>query len=97
MGYPDNFGFRAGTCTPFLFYDLNLETTIPLRLHPYAINSQAMRFLKESEIEEKVARILESLKTIDGSLVAIFTNEDFSEYANAKRNFRILKQINEIN
>ena len=27
MGYVDRIGFRAGTCTPFYFYDLNNEKT----------------------------------------------------------------------
>ncbi len=34
MGYPDQIGFRAGTCTPFLFYDLDYEIQTPLLLLP---------------------------------------------------------------
>lgn len=97
MGYPDVYGFRAGTCTPFLFYDLNLEVTTPLRIYPYALNNRASRFLKETEIEGRVWEIMQRVKAVDGTLIAIFSNEDFSEYANAKRNYRILKNINEIN
>ena len=96
LGYPEVYGFRAGTCTPFLFYDLNLEVTTPLLLHPYALNNQAAQLLKETEVEGKVWGIFQRVKAVNGTLVAIFSNEDFSEYANAKRNYRILKNINEI-
>ena len=30
MGYINHVGFRAGTCTPFLFYDLDFEIQTPL-------------------------------------------------------------------
>ena len=38
MGYPDSIGFRAGTCTPFLFYDLDYEIQTPLLIHPFSID-----------------------------------------------------------
>ena len=96
MGYPEALGFRAGTCTPFLFYDLNFEVTTPLIIHPYAVNTGALTGLKEREVEEKLQDIKRHIKTINGELIAIFTNEDFSEYSNEKRNYAILKSINEI-
>jgi len=34
MGYPDINGFRASTSTSFLFYDLDREEQLPLRIHP---------------------------------------------------------------
>ena len=37
MGYPDTIGFRASTCTPFLFYDLDFEVQTPLMIHPYQL------------------------------------------------------------
>lgn len=96
MGYPNTLGFRAGTCTPFLFYDLNFEVTTPLLLHPYCINLKAMETLKEAEVEKKVGELKKEVQNADGTLVAIFSNEDFSEYTYSKRNFSILKTINEI-
>lgn len=97
MGYPEAFGFRAGTCTPFLFYDINLEVTMPLLIHPYAINTQAIRGIKETEMEAEVRTIIGEVKQVEGSLTTIFSNEDFSAYSNAKRNYSLLKTINEIN
>ena len=96
MGYPEAVGFRAGTCTPFLFYDLNFEITTPLLLHPYAINSEALLKYKETEVEYKVREIKRQIKLVNGSLLSVFSNVDFSEYANAKRNYTILKTANEI-
>lgn len=96
MGYPEAIGLRAGTCTPFLFYDLNFEITTPLYVHPYAINSEAFSTMKESEIEFKVLEIKRQISMVNGNLISVFTNKDFSEYANARRNFSILKTLNEI-
>jgi hypothetical protein len=96
MGYPEALGFRAGTCTPFLFYDINFEITTPLLVHPYVINVQALHTLKETEIEYKVLELKRQVKLVEGNLISVFSNRDFSEYANAKRNRNILKTINEI-
>ena len=96
MGYPDAIGFRAGTCTPFLFYDLNFEITTPLLLHPYAINTEALTKYKETEIEYKVRELKRQIKLVNGNFISVFSNVDFSEYANAKRNYNILKTLHEI-
>lgn len=96
MGYPKSLGFRAGTCTPFLFYDINLEVTLPLLVHPFAINMQAVDRLISSDVEGAIAELLKETRQVDGNLIAIFSNEDFSEYRNVKRNYAILKQIHEI-
>lgn len=96
MGYPEALGLRAGTCTPFLFYDLDFEITTPLRIHPYAINSEAFSKMKENEIEYKVLEIKRQISIVNGKLISVFTNKDFSEYSNARRNFSILKTLNEI-
>ena len=35
LGYAGQTGFRAGICTPFYFYDLELEETTNLLLVPF--------------------------------------------------------------
>ncbi len=96
MGYPEAVGFRAGTCTPFLFYDLNFEITTPLMLHPYALGVEAFQQYKETEIEYKVREIKRQIKLVNGTLISIFSNIDFSEYANSRINYSVLKTVNEI-
>src|SRR5690606_8026147 len=39
MVFRDTVGFRAGTCTPFLFYDLDYEIKTPLDVHPAAMTT----------------------------------------------------------
>lgn len=96
MGYADAVGFRAGTCTPFLFYDINFEVTTPVLLHPYCMHIKAFDHLKEAEVEEKVSELKQQVKKVNGDFIAVFSNEDFSEYSYDKRNFAILKSINEV-
>ena len=37
MGYAKHYGFRASTCTPFYFYDLDFEIQTPLKIIPFAV------------------------------------------------------------
>ncbi|MEM9000373.1 MAG: polysaccharide deacetylase family protein [Bacteroidota bacterium] len=76
MGYTHTIGFRAGTCTPFYFYDINLEVQQPLKVHPFAIHDYA--FLKLKKVEEVFAHIdsiFREVQKVDGSLTTIFSNE----------------------
>lgn len=96
MGYPENHGFRASTCTPFLFYDINMEITTPLMVHPYAFNSNILEKKPLAEMKSDVAKMLHEVKSVNGSFKAVFKNEDFSEYSDKELYFSFLKQIYEI-
>lgn len=96
MGYPETIGFRASTSLPFLFYDINLEITTPLKVHPYVFHSQATDFMEASEIQEVIFNIMQDLKKIKGNMLTIFKNRDFSEYSNYNFHYSLLKQIHEI-
>ncbi|WP_026839653.1 DUF7033 domain-containing protein [Gillisia sp. JM1] len=96
MGYPETIGFRAGTSLPFLFYDINLEITTPLKVHPYVFHSQATRIYDANELQGIVLKIMKDLKRVKGNMLTIFKNRDFSEYANFNYHYSLLKQIHEI-
>lgn len=96
MGYPNMPGFRAGTCTPFLFYDINMEVTTPLKVHPYAFSSNAVALMPKQKIREDLSRMLLEVKEVRGVFRAVFRNQDFSHYADAATYYSILKQIHEI-
>jgi len=59
MGYTHAIGFRAGTCTPFYFYDINLEVQQPIKIHSFAVHDYALlRYKKEEEILNDMQRLL---------------------------------------
>jgi hypothetical protein len=96
MGYPDALGFRAGTCTPFLFYDINMEVTTPLLVHPYVFNSSIFENVKPEKAFEDVNKALNQVREVGGKFRAVFRNQDFSEYAQAETYYKLLKLIYEI-
>ena len=76
MGYTHEIGFRAGTCTPFGFYDINMEVKQPLKVHPFAIHDYALvNYRKDSEVFEKMDRIYRQVKQVNGDFVTVFSNE----------------------
>lgn len=95
MGYPDQPGFRAGTCSPFLFYDINMEITTPLKVHPYAFNSGYVSSRSPDKLKEEVSRLLQEVKAVDGKFRAVFKNQDFSNYADKELYYSLLKLIHE--
>ncbi|RDK89257.1 polysaccharide deacetylase family protein [Marinirhabdus gelatinilytica] len=78
MAYHDAPGFRAGTCTPFLFYDLDFEIKTPLMLHPVSVTSTGLGHLQKQEIEETVTQLMQRVKEVNGVFSMVFNNRDFT-------------------
>lgn len=93
MGYAQKLGFRAGTCTPFLFYNLNTEETTPLRITPYVLNSEIFSTTSENEIAMQLQQIKKDVSKVNGSLNLIFENTDFVENR-AEKIYKLITQIN---
>lgn len=76
MGYTHEIGFRAGTCTPFQFYDIPLEVQQPIKIHPFALHDYALLTAKsEEQIAQKIKAIYTEIKHVEGSFVTVFSNE----------------------
>ncbi|WP_432411624.1 DUF7033 domain-containing protein [Rasiella sp. SM2506] len=78
MAYYDTPGFRAGTCTPFLFYDLDFEIKTPLILHPIALASTAMQHEKAEKIEAKIQNLMQKVAQVNGVFSVVLSNENFT-------------------
>lgn len=78
MAYHDTPGFRAGTCTPFLFYDLDFEIKTPLVLHPIALASTALNNEQPNIIEAKVQELLQRVRQVNGVFSVVLSNENFT-------------------
>ena len=80
VGYHDEIGFRAGTCTPFLFYDLDYEIQTPLKLCPFQVMDFAM--LKTQSLldkKQKLLKLMDTVKQVEGTFTFIFHNYTFSK------------------
>lgn len=85
MVYEDMPGFRAGTCTPFLFYDLDYEIKTPLILHAPVCTTSSFKRQSPKDTEDKIKSLLDSVKGLDGSFIMIFANKDFAATPNNKK------------
>ena len=79
MGYLNEIGFRAGTCTPFPFYDLDYEMPTPLQIHPYnCIDFALIKHLSLLDKKQVLQRLINNIKAVDGTFIPVFHNYSFS-------------------
>lgn len=77
MGYATHLGFRAGTGSSFLWYDLEKETTTKLRIHPFCFMDTTARFDMQLSVEEafkRLAQMAAALQKTNSTLTTIFHN-----------------------
>jgi len=82
MGYAKTVGFRASTCTPFYFYDLDFEIQTPLKIFPFAFMDVTLKHFMGLSNEESMQKILElkaAVQKVDGTFISLFHNETLSE------------------
>jgi hypothetical protein len=82
MGYIKELGFRAGTCTPFLFYDLDYEVQTPLQIHSFhCLDAALLKHHSQLDKKEAIQRIIKQVKQVNGTFTPIFHNYSFSDDA----------------
>lgn len=80
MGYPDEIGFRAGTCSPFLFYDLDYEMQTPLLIRPISLPLEAVINTVDKTVNfVAIDLIKQRVQEIGGTLAISCTNRTMSE------------------
>ncbi|QXP72496.1 hypothetical protein H0I31_01990 [Tenacibaculum sp. AHE15PA] len=83
MGYASHTGFRAGTCTPFYFYDLEFEIQTPLKVFPFALIDTTLNdYLKLTPKQSlgKIRDLKNEVKTVNGLFITVFHNESLGNY-----------------
>jgi len=96
MGYQTTIGFRAGTCTPFFWYDLQLEKTTHLLVHPVAINDAILKQNRTFNIEEVLknwGRLIENVKLFNGQFYILWHKETLPDFGKGKLGRRLYKQL----
>lgn len=81
LGFASAAGFRAGTCRPFFFYDLERELQTGLRLYPFQLMDRTLKDymgLTAERAYEKMRELADRVNNAGGVLVSIWHNETFS-------------------
>ena len=80
MGYANHIGFRAGTCTPFPFFDLPGNTAANLLVYPLLCMENAFANAQSAdEIIQIIHPYIETIKKYNGTFTALFHNHAFEE------------------
>lgn len=82
MGFAAESGFRAGICTPFRFYDLEVETETPLTVHPFPFMDGTYIYYKKMRQEDawnEITNYINVYRQYGGELIPIWHNRIFSE------------------
>ena len=87
MGHAAEVGFRAGTCTPFFWYDLQLDKQSHLKVHPFAVMDATLQKylkLKPATAIVLIEELIDSVKMVNGTFYSVWHNESLSETGNWK-------------
>ncbi|MEJ5961241.1 DUF7033 domain-containing protein [Pedobacter immunditicola] len=79
MGYKKTAGFRAGTCSPFYWYDLQLEKSTHLLVHPIAINDLSLnadKLTRTDSILEKWKNMVDTVKLLNGQFYILWHQDN---------------------
>jgi hypothetical protein len=105
MGYAAQPGFRASTCTPFYFYDLDYEIQTPLKIFPFAVMDGTLHDYLELTNKKSfqiIIKLAQEVKKVEGTFITIFHNNSISNtdgwhrwnklYADLFKQIKILRE-----
>jgi hypothetical protein len=81
MGYASHPGFRAGTSSPFNFYDIAAENETDLVVFPFAVMDvtlQQYMSLPSDEALNRIKNLMHQVKLVDGTFLSLWHNESLS-------------------
>ncbi len=84
MGTHEQLGFRAGTCTPYPWFDVLAERPTELMVHPFAVMDNTLRHklrLTPDEAVAAAAKVIEQVKAVDGTFTGLWHESFLSRSA----------------
>ncbi len=82
MGFASKPGFRAGICTSYKFFDLELDTETKLNIHPFTYMEGTLKDymnVSSREAMNVITPLIEEVKRVNGTFVSIWHNESLSD------------------
>ena len=96
MAYASHSGFRASTCTPFRFYDLDLELETDLRVHSFPLMEATYKYYKHQTPDqalELMKPVVDKVKAVNGILYTTWHNDSLSEHGEWKGWRKLYEQL----
>ncbi len=75
LGFPDRHGFRAATCTPYPWYDVERETATRLMLWPFAAMDSALverMGMDAPAVERTMNALSDEVRAVGGTFVSVW-------------------------
>lgn len=82
MGFANRIGFRAGTCTPFKWFDLSTNQQTLLTIFPFVAMDVSLRnYLKLSSIEaiEEIRKLKVEVRNVNGTFITLFHQSNLTD------------------
>jgi hypothetical protein len=87
LAFADVAGFRALTCTPFFWYDLEKEEITSLLINPTTVMDQTLKkYMNLSPIEalQKISELIKNVKNVNGTFISLWHNESINDFGTWK-------------
>ena len=82
MGYAEHPGFRSSICSPYYFYDLDIEVETKLQILPFTTMEATYQYYKKSTPEEAsqhISELMKTVKSVNGTFISVWHNESLCE------------------
>lgn len=82
MGFASQIGFRAGICSAFNFYDLDMELETNLKIHPFAVMEGTLKYYMNVHREDalqKIKPLIDEVKAVNGDFISLWHNDTLSD------------------
>jgi hypothetical protein len=82
MGYAEHPGFRSSICSPYYFYDLDVEVATKLQILPFTTMEATYQYYKKSTPEEAsqhISELMKTVKSVNGTFISVWHNESLCE------------------
>lgn len=82
LGFASEIGFRAGTCTPFRFFDLDAGKPTSLLIRPFSLMEGTLKDYKNlnlSKSEHYIKHQINIIKENQGEFISLWHNESLSD------------------
>lgn len=82
MGFAEEPGFRAGTCSTFPFFDLTDNHETQLWIHPFCVMDTTLQKYKKMTPEEAMAayrNLIDEIRSVEGKFSGIWHNQNLTD------------------